>query len=270
MLHARERWERADGPSAVLGMNDNAVALEQRGAAAPLSSAIVAVHLEKHYRRGGATVRALDGVDLTIPEGQFAAVMGPSGSGKSTLLHLLGGLERPTAGTVLIGDTDLYRLSGDASARFRRRHIGFIFQFFNLVPTLTAAENVALPLLLEGRRYAAVRDRVEPLLETLRLSDRANHAPSELSGGEMQRVAIARALIVEPRLILADEPTGNLDSRTGTEILELLRRACDERGVTIVLVTHDMRAASFADRAVVLRDGSVDSDSVTQRTHRRE
>jgi len=251
-------------------MNGEAVASQHRSAGSPLSSAIVAIHLEKHYRRGGAIVRALDGVDLTIPEGQFAAVMGPSGSGKSTLLHLLGGLERPTAGTVLIGDTDLHRLSGDESARFRRRHIGFVFQFFNLVPTLTAAENVALPLLLEGRRYAAVKDRVERLLETLRLLDRANHAPSELSGGEMQRVAIARALIVEPRVILADEPTGNLDSRTGAEILELLRHACDESGVTIVLVTHDLRAASYADRAVVLRDGCVDSESAAQRPHRRE
>jgi len=227
----------------------------------PLSATVVAHHLEKHYQRGRAVVRALDGVDLVIAEGEFVAVMGPSGSGKSTLLHLLGGLDRPSAGTVLVGDVDLYRLSADDCARFRRRHIGFVFQFFNLIPTLTAAENVALPLLLEGKRYADVCDRVDPLLETLRLRDRADHAPSELSGGEMQRVAIARALVVAPRLILADEPTGNLDSNTGAEILALLRRACDERGVSIVLVTHDLRAASHADRAVILRDGRVDSDA---------
>ena len=234
------------------------------------SATITAVHLEKRYRRGETTVRALDGLDLTVRHGEFVAVMGPSGSGKTTLLHLLGGLERPTTGTVLIGDSDIHRLPSDESARFRRRNIGFVFQFFNLIPTLTAAENVALPLLLEGQRYAAVRGQVEPLLETLRLVDRATHAPSELSGGEMQRVAIARALVVNPRLILADEPTGNLDSRTGGEILELLRRACDERRVTIVLVTHDLRAASYADRVVIVRDGCVESDAPASRLARRE
>jgi putative ABC transport system ATP-binding protein len=212
----------------------------------------------------------LDGVDLTVRNGEFVAVMGPSGSGKSTLLHLLGGLERPTSGTVLIGDTDLHRLSKNESARFRRRNIGFVFQFFNLVPTLTAAENVALPLLLEGQRYGAVRGRVESQLGALRLADRATHAPSELSGGEKQRVAIARALIVDPRLILADEPTGNLDSHTGAEILDLLRKACNERGVTIVLVTHDLRAASYADRMVIVRDGSIESDAPVARLARRE
>ena len=223
--------------------------------------AIVARALHKHYQRGPSTVRALDGVDLAVAEGEFVAVMGPSGSGKSTLLHLIGGLERPSSGTVLVGDVDVHRLSCDESARFRRRHIGLVFQFFNLVPTLTAAENVALPLLLEGKRYADVRDRVAPLLETLRLGERADHAPSELSGGEMQRVAIARALIVAPRLVLADEPTGNLDTDTGAAILALLRRACDERGITILLVTHDPRAASYAERAVVLRDGRVESET---------
>jgi putative ABC transport system ATP-binding protein len=234
------------------------------------SAAIVATRLEKHYRRGGAAVRALDGVDVAVADGEFVSIMGPSGSGKSTLLHVLGGLERPTAGSVLIGDTDLHRLSDDDAARFRRRTIGFVFQFFNLIPTLTAAENVALPLLLEGRRFGSVRHRVEPLLELFGLAARARHAPSELSGGEMQRIALARALIVAPRVLLADEPTGNLDSRTGAEILELLRRICDERGVTVVLVTHDLRAASFADRVVILRDGRIESDSPSQRLARRD
>jgi len=235
-----------------------------------LSSAIVATQLEKHFRRGEAVVRALDGVDLSVADGEFVSVMGPSGSGKSTLLHLIGGLDRPTAGSVLVGDTDIHRLSLDAAARFRRRTIGFVFQFFNLIPTLTAAENVALPLLLEGRRYISVRDRVEPLLKIFHLLDRADHAPAELSGGERQRIAIARALIVNPRLILADEPTGNLDSRTGGEILALLRGARDDRGVTVVLVTHDLRSASYADRVVILRDGLVESDTPARRLSRRE
>jgi len=234
------------------------------------SAAIVATHLEKHYRRGDVHVRALDGVDLAVADGEFVSVMGPSGSGKSTLLHLLGGLERPTAGSVRIGDVDPHALPEDAAARFRRRTIGFVFQFFNLIPTLTAAENVALPLLLEGRRFGAVRDRVEPLLALFGLEARARHAPAELSGGEMQRIAVARALIVDPRVLLADEPTGNLDSRTGAEILALLRRVCDERGVTVVLVTHDLRAASCADRVVILRDGRVESDSPAQRLAKRD
>lgn len=232
------------------------------------SATIVALKLEKHYRRGKVGVRALDGVDLSVSDGEFVCIMGPSGSGKSTLMHLLGGLDRPSSGTVLVGDTDLYRLSADEAARFRRRNIGVVFQFFNLVPTLTAAENVALPLLLEGRRFASVRDRVTPLFEQMKLSGREEHSPAELSGGEMQRVAIARALIVAPRVILADEPTGNLDSRSGTEILELLREACDQRGVTVILVTHDMRAASYADRVVILRDGRIDSDSPAHRLRR--
>jgi putative ABC transport system ATP-binding protein len=229
------------------------------------SASIRALDLQKHYRRGRVEVRALDGVDLAIDAGEFVCVMGPSGSGKSTLLHLLGGLDQPSAGTVRIGEVDLQALSADESARFRRRHIGVVFQFFNLVPTLTAAENVALPLLLEGRRYSSVCERVTPLLEQMQLAGREDHSPSELSGGEMQRIAVARALIVDPQVILADEPTGNLDSRSGAEILGLLRDVCDRRGITIVLVTHDLRAASYADRVVILRDGRVESDSPAQR-----
>jgi len=218
---------------------------------------LAAERLEKHFRRASGPVRAVDGVDLAVADGEFAAIMGPSGSGKSTLLHLLGGLERPSAGRVRVGGTDLDALSADAAARFRRRHIGFVFQFFNLIPTLSAAENVALPLLLEGRRFGAVRAQAEQLLADLRLSERAEHAPSELSGGEMQRVALARALITHPRVVLADEPTGNLDSAASAEILALLRRACDERGTALVLVTHDARVAARADRVIHFRDGRV-------------
>jgi len=231
---------------------------------------IVARSVEKVYGSGGSIVRAVDGVSLSVPKGQFLCVMGPSGSGKSTLLHILGGLERPTGGTVLISNTAIHQLSDRESTRFRRRNIGFVFQFFNLIPTLDVSENIALPLLLEGQRYSAVRHRVDPLLRRFRLEERSAHSVSALSGGEMQRVAIARALIVEPRFVLADEPTGNLDSRTGEEILSLLRQVRDDNGVTVVLVTHDLRAASYADRVVILRDGRLDDDVPAHRLTRSE
>jgi len=196
--------------------------------------------------------------------------MGPSGSGKSTLLHLLGGIERPSAGSVRIAATDLDRLSATDLDRFRRRNIGFVYQFFNLIPTLNVEENVALPLLLEGQRFSSVRDRVRSLLLSLKLEDRAAHAPAVLSGGEMQRVAVARALIISPQVILADEPTGNLDSNTGEQILKLLQQASRERNVTTVLVTHELRAASYADRVVILRDGRVQDDLPAHRLARSE
>jgi len=233
-----------------------------------LASVIVATNLAKHYAQGGASIRALDGVDLTVRRGEFVSIMGPRGSGKSTLMYLLGGLERPTAGTLQVGDADLSQLSDNELARFRRRNIGFVFQFFNLIPALTVAENVALPLLLEGTRYSALQDRVDPLLEMLSLRDRASRMPSELFADEMQRVAIARALIMNPDLILADEPTARLDSRSGAEVLAYLRRAREDRGVTIVLVTHDLSAASCADRAVILRDGHIESDAPIRRLSR--
>jgi putative ABC transport system ATP-binding protein len=210
-----------------------------------LGPAVVATGLAKQYGRGETQVHALRGVDVAVPEGQFLCVMGPSGSGKSTLLHLLAGLDRPSAGSVRIGSTELDRLSEDDSARFRRRTIGLVFQFFNLVPSLNVEENVALPLLLEGFRLAQVRERIDPLLGFFGIDHRRSHAPATLSGGEMQRVALARAL---------------LDSKAGEEVLALLRRACDERGVTTILVTHDLRAASYADRIVVLRDGRIEDD----------
>jgi putative ABC transport system ATP-binding protein len=204
---------------------------------------------------GQVTVDALQGVDLGIEQGEFVAIMGPSGAGKSTLLHLMGGLDTPSDGDVLLGGKRLAHLSDDQVTIVRRREIGFIFQFFNLLPTLNAAENVALPLLIDGKRLEDYAGRVAELLELVGLGDRRDHKPDQLSGGQQQRVAIARALVTEPKIVLADEPTGNLDSKSGKEILELLRRACDEKQQTIVMVTHDAYAAAYADRVVFLRDG---------------
>lgn len=231
----------------------------------PAGPLVVGEGLRKVYGEGPGRVEALAGVDLSVPKGQFLGIMGPSGSGKSTLLHLLGGLERPTEGTVCIGSTRLDRLGDDEIARFRRRHVGIIFQFFNLIPTLTVEENVALPLLLEGRRLRQVEEKVLGLLAELGLEALRSRVPAQLSGGEMQRVAFARAMLVDPSLILADEPTGNLDSRAGEQVLGWMRRAPDERGVTLVLVTHDVRVASYADRIVVVRDGRIEDDVPTQR-----
>jgi putative ABC transport system ATP-binding protein len=214
----------------------------------------------KTYRQGDTEVKALAGVTLDIGAGEFVAVVGPSGSGKSTLLHLLGGLDAPTAGDILIGGTSLGRMSDDEVTIFRRRAIGFVFQFFNLLPTLSAAENVALPLLLDGKRRRDVEARAAAALETVGLAHRRRHRPDELSGGEMQRVAIARALVIEPKVILADEPTGNLDSATGEQILDLIRSANRERRATVVMVTHDAKAAAYGSRIVAMRDGRVERD----------
>jgi putative ABC transport system ATP-binding protein len=205
-------------------------------------------------------VRALAGVTLDVVRGDFVAIMGPSGSGKSTLLHLMGGLDAPSAGEITIEGTAISRMSDDEITIFRRRRVGFVFQFFNLLPTYTAEENVALPLLLDRRRPRDVRERVAAALEQVGIAHRRRHRPDELSGGEMQRVAIARALVIEPALILADEPTGNLDTRTGEQILDLIRDANQVRGCTVVLVTHEARAAAYGRRAVVLKDGAVVSD----------
>ena len=214
----------------------------------------------KTYRQGDAEVQALAGVTLDIAQGEFVAIVGPSGSGKSTLLHLMGGLDLPTSGDILIDGTSIGRMSDDDVTVFRRRSIGFVFQFFNLMPTLSAEENVALPLLLDGKRAREIAPRVAAALEAVGLGHRRTHRPDELSGGEMQRVAIARALVIEPKLILADEPTGNLDSATGQQILDLIRRANHERGATIVMVTHDARAAAHGTRVVTMRDGQVVGD----------
>jgi putative ABC transport system ATP-binding protein len=213
--------------------------------------------ISRLYRMGEVTVSALDGVDFAVEKGEFVAVMGPSGSGKSTLLHLLGGLDQPTEGEVALDGRVLSDLPDKQVTITRRRQVGFVFQFFNLIPTLSAEENVALPLLIDGRRRKEYQERVDRLLERVVLSERRRHRPDQLSGGEQQRVAIARALVMESAMVLADEPTGNLDSRSGDEVLGLLRQLCDELGQTIVMVTHGPRAASHADRIVFLKDGQV-------------
>jgi putative ABC transport system ATP-binding protein len=213
--------------------------------------------VSKQYQMGEVTVDALAGVDFIVEEGEFVAIMGPSGSGKSTLLHLLGGLDGPTDGEVTLGGKPLSKLNDKEVTLIRRRNVGFVFQFFNLLPTLTAEENIALPLLIDGQNIKKRQEKIDRLLELVGLVDRRHHKPDQLSGGQQQRVAIARAFVTDPAIVLADEPTGNLDSKTGEEILALLRRSCDELGQTIVVVTHDAKAASFADRAVFLMDGSI-------------
>jgi putative ABC transport system ATP-binding protein len=208
----------------------------------------------KRFRRGSADVTALAAVDLDLHGGEFVSLIGPSGSGKSTLLHLAAGLDRPEGGRVLFDGRDLAEMSVGERALLRRRHIGFVFQFFHLIATLTVAENVELPLILDGSRR---NGRPLELLERVGLAGRAHHFPSELSGGEMQRAAIARAVVARPRLLLADEPTGNLDSVTGEEILNLLSAEVAETGTTLLMVTHDTGAASRADRVLSLRDGKL-------------
>ena len=211
----------------------------------------------KDYHRGEQSVRALDGIDLTVDAGEFVSIMGPSGSGKSTLLHLLGGLDTPTGGSVVVDGRDLAALDDEALTEFRRRRLGFVFQFFNLLPTLSAWENVALPKLLDGARLRSLRTGAEAMLERVGLGHRVDHRPAELSGGQLQRIAIARALMADPVLILADEPTGNLDSESGHEVLELLRTCTRDEGKTLVMVTHDAAAAAIGDRTVRLVDGRV-------------
>jgi putative ABC transport system ATP-binding protein len=221
---------------------------------------IEAVDVAKVYRRGRTEVRALAGVSLTVPKGEFLSVMGPSGSGKSTLLNLLGALDVAGSGSLRIDGRELARMKDDELSAFRRERLGFVFQFFNLMPTMTALENVMLPGMLSGRGQAELRRRAEVLLETVGLGCRTHHRPDELSGGEMQRVAVARALLMEPAVLLADEPTGNLDSRTGAEVLRMLREATRQRGLTVVMVTHDLKAAEVGDRIVRLADGLIVGD----------
>ncbi len=222
-----------------------------------IMSVLATESLTKQYQMGEVTVNALDGVDFSVERGEFVAIMGPSGSGKSTLLHLLGGLDYPTAGEVYLNGEPLSKLSDDQITRLRRRKVGFIFQFYNLLPTLTTVENVALPLMIDGQSASRSRSLIGELLGLVGLADRADHRPDQLSGGQQQRVAIARAFANQPEIVLADEPTGNLDSHSGTAILELLRRTCRELNATIVMVTHDPRAASYADRVVFLKDGKI-------------
>jgi len=213
--------------------------------------------LVKRYPLGEGSVDALQGVSLSVAKGEFVAIMGSSGSGKSTMLHLLGGLDRPTEGSVEIDGINISQLNDEDATLTRRAKTGFVFQFFNLISLLNVAENVGLPFLIAGDSLSDHRTRIDELLELVGLSDKARHRPDQLSAGEQQRVALARALANEPAILLADEPTGNLDFTTGTEILDLIWDSCDRLGQTIVLVTHEARAAAYADRVLVVRDGSI-------------
>jgi putative ABC transport system ATP-binding protein len=234
---------------------------------APTTTTVAAraVHAVKVYGKGPTEVRALDGISINFEAGRLTAIMGPSGSGKSTLLHCLAGLDTLTSGAVLIGDTDLTTLSDKELTVLRRDRVGFVFQAFNLVPTLTAAENITLPIALAGRRPD--ESWLGTLVTSLGVADRLRHRPSELSGGQQQRVASARAMVNRPELIFADEPTGNLDTKSATELLELTRAAVEGFGQTVVIVTHDPRAASYADRVVFLADGRIVSEIRTPTTN---
>ena len=218
-----------------------------------MDSIVTAADVRRRYGEGDAAVDALAGVSVGFERGRFSAIMGPSGSGKSTLMHILAGLDRPTTGTVILDGDEISSLDDAELTKLRRDKLGFVFQFFNLIPVLTAEENVLLPLSIAGRKPDA--EWVERLIETVGLADRRTHRPAELSGGQQQRVAVARALVSRPAVVFADEPTGNLDSKASEEVLGLLRTAVDEFGQTVVIVTHDPEAASYADRLVVLRDG---------------
>jgi putative ABC transport system ATP-binding protein len=220
---------------------------------------VVAKDVTRRYGEGDAAVEALRGVSAEFPRGQFSAIMGPSGSGKSTFMHILAGLDQPTTGSVKIDGIEIIGLHDKELTRLRRDKVGFVFQFFNLLPVLTAQENIELPLSIAGNKPDPEWER--QLLEAVGLMDRRTHRPSELSGGQQQRVAIARALLSKPAVVFADEPTGNLDSKTSTDILALLRRAADEFGQTIVMVTHDPRAAAIADRVLFLTDGLISRDA---------
>jgi putative ABC transport system ATP-binding protein len=226
---------------------------EENNVTAPTGVAVEARELTRRYGEGDTAVDALRGVDLTVRSGELVAVMGPSGSGKSTLMHILAGLDKPTSGTVTIAGTEITGLSDAKLTLLRREHIGFVFQFFNLLPMLNAEENVILPLSIAGQRPD--KEWLETLLDQMGLAKRRSHRPSELSGGQQQRVAIARSLVTRPTILFADEPTGNLDSKTSGEILELVRNSTDSYGQTTVMVTHEARAAAIADRILFIEDG---------------
>jgi putative ABC transport system ATP-binding protein len=235
---------------------DQATAAE---AAAQQNGAVVTANeISRRYGEGDTAVDALRGVSLDVARGQLTAIMGPSGSGKSTLMHIMAALDRPTSGYVVLAGTRLGQLSDNEITNLRRNHIGFVFQFFNLLPMLTAEENIALPMSIAGRKPD--KEFFEDLLRKVGLSDRRKHRPSELSGGQQQRVAIARALVTRPTVVFADEPTGNLDSRTGKEILDVLHTSVDDYGQTLVMVTHDARVAAVADRTLFLADGQIVKD----------
>lgn len=217
-------------------------------------------NLSKVYGKGDTEVKALDNVSFTVPKGQFVSIVGPSGSGKSTLLHILGGVDNPTSGKVLVDNTDITQLNETALAIFRRRQIGLIYQFYNLIPILTVEENMTLPLLLDGKK--ADKEHFNALVKTLGLENRLSHLPSELSGGQQQRVSIGRALMNNPAIVLADEPTGNLDSKNSREIIELLRDFNKKLNQTVIIITHDERIALSADRVIAIEDGKIVKDEV--------
>jgi putative ABC transport system ATP-binding protein len=237
-------------------MSEAATVTEPTGVAS--NGVVSANEVTRRYGEGDTAVDALRGVSLEVEQGKLTAIMGPSGSGKSTLMHILAALDRPTSGYVTVAGTRLGQLSDTEITRLRREHIGFVFQFFNLLPMLTAEENILLPLSIAGRKPE--QEWFEDLLKNVGLADRRTHRPSELSGGQQQRVAIARALVSQPTVVFADEPTGNLDSKTGGEILELLRESVHDYGQTLVMVTHEPRAAASADRVLFLADGRIVSD----------
>ncbi|HEY1275701.1 MAG TPA: ABC transporter ATP-binding protein [Thermoleophilaceae bacterium] len=224
-----------------------------------MDAIVTATDVTRRFGEGAAAVDALDGVTVSFERGRFSAIMGPSGSGKSTLMHILAGLDRPTSGSVKLDGVEITDLDDGDLTKLRRDKLGFVFQFFNLIPVLTAQENIVLPLSIAGEKPD--REWLDKLIETVGLGDRLTHRPSELSGGQQQRVAVARALVSRPAVVFADEPTGNLDSKSSEEVLHLLRRAVDEFGQTVVIVTHDPEAASYADRLLVLRDGKVVHDA---------
>lgn len=218
---------------------------------------IEAIDLCKTYKMGEISIEVLRGVNFAVNQGEYVSLMGPSGSGKSTLLYLLGGLDKPTSGSIKLKGRELALMKDKEESEMRRREIGFVFQFYNLVPNLNLEENIMLPILLDGKKLKQYKSRLDEILEIVGLSDRRRHTPRELSGGQQQRVAIARALVNDPDIILADEPTGNLDSKTGTEILELFKRINKEKGKTIVQVTHSHEAAQYGTRIINVKDGRV-------------
>lgn len=222
-----------------------------------------AKNVHKQYELGQHHIFALAGVDFQVRQGEFVAIMGPSGSGKSTLLHLLGGLDNPSQGSINLAGLELAGLDDKTATLARRHNIGFVFQFYNLLPTLTAEENILLPVLIDGKKPQEFQAKLDQLLGLVGLLERRNHKPDQLSGGEQQRVALARALITSPAIVLADEPTGNLDSRTSRAMMELLRRSCQELQQALVVVTHDPRAAAYADRVIFLRDGLIERELIT-------
>ena len=228
-----------------------------------MSAAIEIKDLNKTYQLGEVPVEVLKKINVTIEQGEFSTIMGPSGSGKSTLLYLMGGLDKPTSGEILLNGTALSTLSDQEQSIMRRRQVGFVFQFYNLIPNLTVEDNILLPVLLDGKKVKHFRSQLDEIMETVELTDRRKHTPRELSGGQQQRVAIARALINDPEIILADEPTGNLDSKTTEEVMKLLSRINRERGKTIVQVSHSVETAAYGNRLIQVRDGKVWDENET-------